>query len=247
MNIKTFSNILMTVLWVATAIVGLAWAFFREKLTFDPEPITFILGLVSGAVSTMVHQYGELLEKEEYSTSYALAYGYVNNFLLPTLDKIKDSGEPLIYIYMPEALDELKSYQVKDTMRRVRKMGFRERVINLNFDEGRARDIIVISRNARKIYFDFPKTLLTLESYIDYKSSSSRNSFDDETKLQLGKKYIELFKKHMIELLKDQRQFIRCVNKTLDFDGPDLCAPDNKSSGGPRFLPQFLRKLLDRS
>lgn len=227
MNLTALSKILLSVLWLATMLLALAWYFIPDELPFEAEPITIILGLVSTAVTAMVREFGDLLEKERYSTSYALAYGYVNNFLEPALDKIAENQslkeeEPTMFIYIPEKLSELDPDQVKRTMRQVRKLGFSDEIINLDLKKGRVRDLIVISQNAhQKAYFDFPNTLLTLNSYIDYKSSSAKNSFDMEEKIKLGKKYINQFESHLITMLREKglEHSIKFINKDLDFKG----------------------------
>jgi len=225
MNLSAISKLVLTLLWAATLGVALAWYFIPQKLPFEPEPLTLVLGLVSAGVTALVREFRERLQQEEYSTSYALAHGYVHNFLVPAIDKIEElhPDQPTkIYIYMPEELKELENDSVKRTLRAVRKIGFEDHVINLDLSKGRTRDLIVLSQSQQSpVYFDFPKTLLTLNSYIDYKSASSANSFDDHKKSLLGRKYIDLFEQHMLQMLERQgmREVVSLVNKELNFEG----------------------------
>ena len=77
----------MIILWLSTLICAVFWAT-GVPMPFEPEPVTVILGLVSAALTGLVSEYADALEKEEYSVSYALAYGYVINFLEPVITTI---------------------------------------------------------------------------------------------------------------------------------------------------------------
>ena len=153
----------MFLLWLATFAVAICWLFWQDA-PFDPEPITVVLGLVSTAVTTLLSEFSSRLEEEEFSLSYALAYGYVNNFVSPLITQLlkdlpKDSAAPRLYIYLPERLSELEPANIQRVIGRMRLKGFQDKVINLQFQEGRARDVLTVSQdNNAPVYFDFPNT-----------------------------------------------------------------------------------------
>ncbi len=225
MTFDGLSKIILGLLWLATLSVALGWIFIPDRLPFEPEPLTIVLGLISAAVTALVREFRERLIREEYSTSYALAYGYVHNFLIPAIDKIEEQNPKAkvkIFIYMPEELKELESDQIKRTLRKVRQLGFSDQILNLELTKDRTRDLIVLSRSQQDpVYFDFPKTLLTLNSYVDYKLASKANHFEHPDKVKLGKKFIDLFEQHMREMLENNnmQSAISVVRKDLNFEG----------------------------
>lgn len=222
MNIKVVSKALMIVLWLSTLSCALLWAF-GIAMPFEPEPITVILGLVSAAVTGMMNEYAQALEKEEYSVSYALAYGYVTNFLEPVITAIiKQSPagrKPKFYIYLPERLQELEPKSIDRTMARLREKNMTASTVNIDLPEGRVRDVLTIDMQRENVYFDFPTTLLTLNSFIIYKATSAKNSFNEEEKIKLGAQFIEKFKATLIKMLaeRDLDDKVFFVGKDLNF------------------------------
>ena len=123
MAIKTISKEVMILLWLSTLVCTVLWAS-GVPLPFEPEPITVILGLVSAALTALLNEYAQALEKEEYSVSHALAYGYVINFLEPVmtaiLKQVAPGERPKFYIYRPERLQELEPKSIDRTLARLR-------------------------------------------------------------------------------------------------------------------------------
>ncbi len=223
MSIKVITKLVLITLWLSTLIFALLWAT-GTSLPIDPEPITVILGLVSTAITTLMSEFVHALEKEEFSVSYALAYGYVINFLEPVITTIlkqtPPGKRPTFYIYMPERLQELETKSIDRTLARLREKNMITESINLDLTEGRVRDVLTISREQSQVYFDFPTTLLTLNSFIAYKSDSKKNSFGEEEKLKLGKSYIEKFQGTVSAML-DERNlsgYVSFIGKDLKFD-----------------------------
>src|SRR5436190_14862860 len=106
MAIRILSKLLMWLLWLSTLGVALCWLFWKNA-PFEPEPITVVLGLISTAVTALLSEFDSRLQKEEYSLPYALAYGYVNNFLEPLITQLLKNAEvgsvsPRLYVYLPE-------------------------------------------------------------------------------------------------------------------------------------------------
>jgi hypothetical protein len=220
MPLEKISKSVMIILWVSTLVCSVLWAT-GFSLPFEPEPVTVILGLVSAAFTALMNEYANALEKEEYSVSYALAYGYVINFLEPVITEIlkqTPAGErPAFYIYIPERLHELEPKSIDRTLIRLREKNLTTQSINLQLTEGRVRDVLFISKGNQNVYFDFPTTLLTLNSFILYKAEASKNSFGDEEKTKLGKAYIQEFQKTVSKMLDE-----RALTEYISFVGKDL-------------------------
>lgn len=220
MNIRLVSRIVLILLWLSTFIAALVWAFVKNP-PFEPEPVTVLLGLVSGAITGLLNEYSQRLAKEEFSTSYALAYGYMNNFLEPAITELlKTNTKSRIYIYLPEKLSELEAKQVERTITKMKEKNFSNQTVSLELKEGRPRDILLISKSiTESVYFDFPTTLLTLNSYIDYKVESKSGSFAEEDKINLGKEFINKFKEALLKMIeaKSLKEHILFVDKNLNF------------------------------
>jgi hypothetical protein len=222
MPVKTISKTVMIILWLCTLACAVLWAT-GVPLPFEPEPITVILGLVSAALTGLVSEYADALEKEEYSVSYALAYGYVINFLEPVITAILKQtppGErPAFYVYIPERLQELEPKSIDRTLARMREKNMITQSVNLDLAEGRVRDVLTISMERNHVYFDFPTTLLTLTSFIAYKSDSKKNSFGEEEKIKLGKAFIEKFKETVSTMLAERNLsgYVSFIGKELVF------------------------------
>jgi hypothetical protein len=222
MTIKTISKAVMILLWLSTLVCTVLWAS-GVTLPFEPEPITVILGLVSAALTALINEYAQALEKEEYSVSYALAYGYVINFLEPVitaiLKQVPPGERPAFYIYIPERLQELEPKSIDRTLARLREKNMLTQSVNLDLAEGRVRDVLTISMEKNHVYFDFPTTLLTLNSFITYKSDSKKNSFGDEEKIKLGKAFIQKFQETVSAMLAERNlsDYVLFVGKDLMF------------------------------
>lgn len=212
----------MIILWLSTLICAMLWAT-GVSLAFEPEPVTVILGLVSAALTALMNEYATALENEEYSVSHALAYGYVINFLEPAMTSILKQTpvghRPRLFIYIPEQLQELEPKSIDRTLIRLREKNLITQSINLELTEGRMRDVLSISMESKYIYFDFPATLLTLNSFVAYKSESKKNSFAEEEKLKLGKVLIEKFQETVSKMLKERNlsDYVSFVDKGLVF------------------------------
>src|SRR5258708_5974937 len=223
-NLRNLSRGLLIFLWLLTFAAALVWVLMKEP-PFDPEPATVLLGLVSSAVTALVNEYSRRLKKEEFSTSYALAYGYVNNFLEPVVTQlvktqIAGSPKPRMMIYIPDRLNELEPKHIDRLMTRLREKSFTSNVVNVSLAEGRARDLLTVcKRGGEFVYFDFPTTLLTLNSYIDYKVESGKESFAEEEKIKLGKEYILTFKNALTKMLeqKQMTDYVAFTDKELNF------------------------------
>lgn len=225
MKLQLISKGLMILLWVSTFVIAMCWLFWKDA-PFDPEPITVVLGLISTAVTALLSEFSSRLEEEEFSLPYALAYGYVHNFVEPLISQLMKgiplgSEKPKLYIYIPSKLSELEPRNIERVIGRIRMKSFEDKVVNLEFQEGRARDILTVTAsNNKRVYFDFPNTLLSLNSLIDYKMESRKNRFSDSIKDEMAKEYIVKFRQVIQKLLeaRDLTEYVFFVDKNLVMD-----------------------------
>lgn len=223
-TVQTVARGFLALLWLSTFGVAIMWATGLD-MGFEPEPITIILGLLSAAVTAILLEYAHVLEEEEYTTPYALAYGYVNNFVEPVVTKLIDVAAPgeevVFYIYIPDQLAELYPRSIERTMARIRGAHYHSDVINLDLAEGRARDIMTVYRaGAGDVkYFDFPNTLLTLASLVDYKVPSEKDRFDEGEKAELGRTYIQKFEETVRKMVEQKNiaDYVKFTDHTLGF------------------------------
>ena len=195
--IRAFARGLVVVLWLSMLAVAACWAL-DINIGVAHEPVTLVLGLVSAAVTGVLLEYARLLDFEEYSTPRALAHGYVTNFLEPAITRLAESkpGKPIVFhIYIPQQLEELEPRAIARTMTRIRENQYSSDIVHLDLEDGRARDVLTIFRDSKTDveYFDFPGTLTTIASLVDYKMASRRDRSTDEQKAQLGRAYISEF------------------------------------------------------
>lgn len=222
---KLLARVLLALLWIGTLAVTIVWVL-DVPVPFEPEPVTVLLGLVSAAVTAVVTEYARALEFEKYSAPLALAYGYVNNFVEPVITRLVDMAsrdeQVQFYIYIPDRLSDLYPKAVELTMAEVRRAGYNSEVINLDLEAGRARDIMTVFKDGSGNikYFDFPNTLLTLVSLVDYKTRSEKDSFDyKKERAEWGTKYIGAFRDEVAKLLKEKKidRYVYFADKSLDF------------------------------
>lgn len=232
--IKRSSDVLLVLLWLSTAVIGVGWLLGWD-LPFDPGPMTFVLGLSSSAITAVRTSLTNLLEErqeelriEKYSTSYALAYGYVRNFVEPILTNLLRKTKPgdgklRFYIYIPDELSELHRAPIERTLAKIREKNYSTEVVRMEFEEGRARDVMTILKEPAGDlkYFDFPHTLLTLTKMIDYQVETKYGGADErekaDLKADLGRQYIRDFKGEIKDLL-DQRgisEYVEYTDKNL--------------------------------
>ena len=205
---------ILVLMWLATLAIAVAWVFGID-LGIDPEPATVLLGTVSTGLTAVVAYFGvkletarKALEEERFSTPMALAAGYVANFIEPALTHLlkqtqANEAPPRLHIYIPKRLEELNPASRERILARIRAAHCQEEAMQLDFQEGRARDIIAITRsgNADRVYFDFPTTLLTLTALVDYKVDSAENRSAAQEKEALGHEYITHFKDFLLDRL----------------------------------------------
>lgn len=225
MGLEIFSAIFQVILWSITFILAIVWIFGVSS--FNCEPYTVALGLISSANSVLLKKYSDALKAEKFSTANALAYGYINNFIEPLITKlIKDNQDssktPTLYVYIPSSLSELYPKSIDRIKAKFREKQMFNKTVSIKLDEGRGiRDIITIKNlNDKQFYFDFPNTLLTLLSMIEFKLNSPRNDFNEKEKNKLAEIYISAFVTTAKQLLSEKKLMnnVRFVDSSLDFE-----------------------------
>jgi hypothetical protein len=202
------------------------------------EPIAVLLSLITVAVMGMVAYFGvELraraaeLEEEKYSAPRALAYGYVRNFIVPLVTRLitqpgARADDVRLYVFIPEQLSDLEPDAVERTMARMRAKQFETKVVNLELDQGRPRDVLTIMKGGgiNPVYFDFPNTLLTLKPVVDFKLRKSSNTSPEQERRELGARFIQRFREELEKLLAqtpDVAEHVKLTDKRLKFlDAP---------------------------
>ncbi len=218
MNILKLSRTLQVTLWLLTLVAALVWIIVPQP-PFNPEPITVILGLVSTAVSALLTEFSSALKKEKYSTSYALAYGYVTNFIDPVVTQLIKTAQaepPQLLVYIPKKVDELEPNHIDRVMKLIHEKKFSDQLLKISTGSGRTRDLISLLKGQGKpLFFDFPSTLLTLNSLIEYNLQQRNNSF---TRDELATQYISEFVKALQGLIEDKGlgSYVAFTNKSLD-------------------------------
>lgn len=223
MKVKNLAILIQIVLWFTSAFFAIIW-IFNIPFHYQPEPITVMLGLISMAVSGLANRYSHALDIEQYSVANVLAKGYVNNFVEPVMTQLmKDSNgngnKPLLYIFIPELLNELTPKSIDRLKAKFKTKGLSENTIKIKINEGRGvRDVMTVSNsNNKNVYFDFPSTLFSLTDFVEFKMDSPKNSLNVDLKNKIGKEYIERFKKQLIESLQEKQLHPEYI-KFTDFD-----------------------------
>ncbi|WP_420583111.1 STING domain-containing protein [Reichenbachiella sp.] len=201
-----------------TLILLLLWFFYPELTQW--EPIIGVWVVLQGAV---IYFQKRRIEKLEFSPAISLAHGYVNNFLEPAISELlqKNGSSNLDFkVYIPSELEELSDQQIERMKLQIQSKGYQLNQIKLKRKTGRPHDILTVEKQEGSVsYFDFPRTLLSLQSYIDYKVASSRNESTDFKKQVLGNKLIEAFNKEVRRLIekKNLTDAVSFTEKSLSF------------------------------
>ncbi|NBC19311.1 MAG: hypothetical protein GVY18_18555 [Bacteroidetes bacterium] len=199
------------------------------------EPALVLLGLLYAAVPLAgrwaVRRLNQDLERERLSMPYALAYGYLTNYLAPVVRQLrKEAADPdrlRFYVYIPRSLDELRGEAIDAILTELQHQQYAVETVELDFPkEKRKKDF----RTARRLpdgtappkYFDFPTTLLTLEQAVEYKLDTREDRFPFRQREALGQRYIDDFRTQLQAMLGTQRyetirDNIRIVDGGVDF------------------------------
>lgn len=240
-RLKRIFNFSGTLILIASLAVAAYWVVAPK--TFNMEPLLVLLGLLYAAVPLvgrwLVAKMSRQLRKEELTLSFALAWGYLNNYLSPVIKRLRsDLANPdnlKFLVYMPRILDELKKDAINETITELTNKGYEVKTVELDF-AGEKRKIDF--RTAKKLktgtkstnetkYFDFPTTLLTLEQAVEFKLETKEGKSPKAQKESIGSTYIRDFRDHLETMLQEVRnenirKNIRIVDGGADFlDRPE--------------------------
>jgi hypothetical protein len=209
-------NILNNLFTVITAILFGLWLYFPDTPYWEAT-----IGILFISKEVIIRWQMRKIEILEFSPAISLAHGYVNNFLEPAINELlsKNGNDLKFSIYIPDDLEELTDQQIERMKIRIQADGYRLKEIKLKRKSGRPHDVLTIEKQTGGIlYFDFPRTLLSLQSYIDYKVETSRNELSEEKQLKLGKKLVDAFRNetHRLIVKKDLTDKVQFVDKSLE-------------------------------
>lgn len=200
---------------VLTIVLLVLWLKYPD-IQWEP-----IIGILLIAKEVTIRWQMRKIESLEFSPAISLAHGYVNNFLEPAINELlsKNGNDLKFGIYIPEDLEELTDQQIERMKFKIESDGYKLREIKLKRKSGRPHDVLTVEKQAGSLsYFDFPRTLLSLQSYIDYKVDSSKNEVADEKKQKLGKNLVDAFHSEVKRLIqkKNLEGKVSFVGKSLD-------------------------------
>lgn len=193
---------------VLAVVIFVLWLLKKQIPKLTGIELEALFAVLSGAGVTLNQFNRKLYENSEYSPAEVLALGYVNNFLMPVIVQLKKRGEtnPIICLYKPRKISELEDSNIENSEAELKNRNYTLDNINLDLKPVRARDILIIQKNATiKCYFDFPSTLLSLIDYIDYKIESKPNTSVIAIKTELEEILIKEFYSKLKFLLKQKK------------------------------------------
>ncbi|KAB5484208.1 STING domain-containing protein [Flagellimonas hadalis] len=211
-RIQTIFQWLSIAILVASFVFAALWVY---NTSMNLEPILAFLGLFYSVVALLGNWVTKQLEKrvkeEELSITYALAHGYMYNYLAPVVrglrKKLSDPSAMRFIVYIPKTLNEFRSHAIDEVMTELSNKQYIVDTVELVFEnEKRKMDY----RTARKSkdsaihYFDFPTTLLTLEKVIEYKMKTDKDSRPDKEIAKLSEVYISNFGKQLTSILEKE-------------------------------------------
>lgn len=232
-KLERFFSVATTLILLGSIAIAVLWLSYSQKYNF--EPVLVLLGLLYAAIPQvgkwLVRRLNRKVEKERLTLPYALAYGYLRNYLAPVLRRIrKESDDPdrlKFYVYIPRSLDDLKDDSIDEILTELENQNYKLGLIELDFPgQKRKKDYRTAKRSvangADPKYFDFPTTMLTLDQVVKYKLDTDEDRLPTEQEEKLGDRYINDFRDCLETMLKEKaydaiRNNIRIVDGGLDF------------------------------
>lgn len=232
-KLERFFSVATTLILLGSIAIAVLWLSYSQKYNF--EPVLVLLGLLYAAIPQvgkwLVRRLNRKVEKERLTLPYALAYGYLKNYLAPVIRRIrKESDDPdrlKFYVYIPRSLNELKDDSIDEILTELENQNYELGLIELDFPgQKRKKDYRTAKRSvangAAPKYFDFPTTMLTLDQVVKYKLDTDEDRLPTEQEKALGDRYINDFRNCLETMLQEKafdaiRNNIRIVDGGLDF------------------------------
>lgn len=208
-RIQTVFQWLSMSILVVSFIFAAVWVY---NASFNLEPLLAFLGLSYTVVALLGNWITKQLEKrvkeEELSIAYALAHGYMYNYLAPVVrglrKRLPNPQEMSFIVYIPKNLEEFRSHAIDEVITELTNKQYVVETVELLFEnEKRKMDYRTAKKTSDRTtqYFDFPTTLLTLEKVIAYKMSSNKDSRPDREIARLSEQYISSFKEQLLAMV----------------------------------------------
>jgi hypothetical protein len=203
---------LFTALAFALAVV---WAWTGDG-TYEPWANLMTLCAATAAVmatvwASMRTRVDTGDTRDEYSLSYALAYGYVQNFLVAAVQALQEQAAARglragkVHVFRPVGLAQVEPAYHASFLKALEQRRYQCQPLALKSSNDRPRSVITVhlpDAPGQPLHFvDFPTTLLTLSSLLDYRAARAEQLGDEpwthEFREALGHSYIEQFFKEL--------------------------------------------------
>jgi hypothetical protein len=193
------------------AFVLAVWWAFTGNGNIEPwvslaQTCALIAAVLATVWASMHDKVSTGNEGDRYSLSYALAYGYVHNFLVGAIDALKTETHPgKMFVFRPSRLGELDPVSHEAFKAELKRRGFELTTRTLDKSSNRPRGVLSVYRPtdpATPTHFvDFPTTLLTLSSLIAYQAERAveddEPAWTEEYRNGMAKEYIDRFFKEL--------------------------------------------------
>lgn len=175
--------------------------------------------LAGGAMSAMISlSLAELARFESGIFPYSVVTGYVENFLNPAIEKLKEDGlNPVFIVMTPMNYDDLDhKKRVKRYNSQLNQAGYSVKFINVKTQLPRGATIAKIEPQpkhyleaSQTLYIDAASTVTTFKNVINYKKENLLYGFS--SKDAMVTKYVDDFKKTVYKLIKDKNDKKRII------------------------------------
>jgi hypothetical protein len=188
------------------------WIKGRRIFTFEPEPITVLLGVMISLTYLLNDHYKDFVKDERFNgVAEVLAQGYVNNFIEPVVTSLINerakkgvSRDNLkLYVYIPDEIKDMEVGKIERIKSDLRVAGFKTEPVPINI-KGRARDILTISGTGEDLYFDFPATINSIDPYIKYLFEEGIENYSEYRYRKISQKIIEVFERQVSKMIKSK-------------------------------------------